>query len=135
MKRPEGSARRRPSAAHRHAGPVLVLRLGGQGLSRVRRRRRRVEVPNSRYLLYGGDITRGAVSTDGGAQSPNLWWPDDRAWIVATEVDYCWTYLGGSQALVDELVADTRVEALAVRLSDDPFALQRRHQCGPGRAG
>ncbi len=26
--------------------------------------------------------------------APNLWWPDDRAWCVATEIDLAWTYVG-----------------------------------------
>jgi hypothetical protein len=54
-------------------------------------------------------------------QSPNLWWPDDRAWVVATEVDYAWTYVGGSRALTERLLADGRVEALQATLGDKPF--------------
>lgn len=54
-------------------------------------------------------------------QSPNLWWPDDRAWFVATEIDYTWTYIGGSTQLIDELLADDRLEVLPARLTDKPF--------------
>jgi hypothetical protein len=36
-------------------------------------------------------------------QSPNVWWPDDRAWLVHTEIDYHSTYVGGSRGLVEEL--------------------------------
>ena len=40
---------------------------------------------------------------------------------MATEVDYSWTYVGGSQALIDELVAGAEIEAFPVLLSDGAF--------------
>jgi hypothetical protein len=43
--------------------------------------------------------------------SPNLWWPDDRAWCVATEIDLAWTYLGGSTALISDVLSKPRLEA------------------------
>ena len=43
---------------------------------------------------------------------PNIWWPDDRAWCVATEVDFMWTYVGGTSAMIERLLADPRLEAL-----------------------
>jgi len=55
------------------------------------------------------------------AQSPNLWWPDDHAWIVATEIDYAWSYVGGSQHLIDRVVSDDLLEAMPVLLDDSPF--------------
>lgn len=42
----------------------------------------------------------------------NIWWPDDRAWCVATEIDYSWTYVGGSRACIDAILADGTLEAL-----------------------
>jgi hypothetical protein len=39
------------------------------------------------------------------------WWPDDRAWCVATEIDLGWTYVGGSAALISDVVANPRLEA------------------------
>lgn len=54
-------------------------------------------------------------------QSPNLWWPEDRSWIVATEVDYAWTYVGGTSRLIERLLTDQRLEALPAKLSDKPF--------------
>ena len=46
-----------------------------------------------------------------GGQSPNLWWPDDRAWCVATEIDLAWTYVGGTTALIRDVLANSDVEA------------------------
>jgi hypothetical protein len=54
-------------------------------------------------------------------QSPNLWWPDDRSWVVATEIDYAWTYVGGSRALVERILGAPRLEALPATLTDRPF--------------
>jgi hypothetical protein len=50
----------------------------------------------------------------GGYRSPSLWWPDDRAWCVATDVDVSSSYLGGPQGCVDALVRDDELEVLQV---------------------
>jgi hypothetical protein len=51
-------------------------------------------------------------------ESPSLIFPADRSWFVATEVDFDSTYLGGSQELVDAVVADQRLEAWPVSATD-----------------
>jgi hypothetical protein len=84
----------------------------------------RIEVPGRSYLLAAGPIESvlepvPTVVGDGG-QSPNLWWPDDRAWIVVTEIDFAWTYVGGSRAAIDAVLADDRLEAFEALISDDP---------------
>ena len=33
-----------------------------------------------------------------GLPEPNLWWPADRAWRVASDIDLPSTYLGGTRA-------------------------------------
>jgi hypothetical protein len=45
---------------------------------------------------------------------PSLWWPEDRAWCVATDIDLMSTYVGGSSAALDALLGDEQIEALAV---------------------
>lgn len=42
----------------------------------------------------------------------NLWWPADRAWFVSTEVDFAWTYVGGSRSLIDALLEDPRLDSV-----------------------
>jgi hypothetical protein len=37
-------------------------------------------------------------------QSANLWWPADRAWFVATDIDLVTTYVGGSAACIQDLL-------------------------------
>lgn len=47
-------------------------------------------------------------------QSPSLLWPDDRAWIMVTEIDFDSTIVAGSPELVAGLVADPAIEALEI---------------------
>jgi hypothetical protein len=82
----------------------------------------RVQLPNRDYFLYAGPAE--AVATLAGldgtwGQCPNLWWPADRAWCVASEIDLPWTYVGGARGLIDAILADDRIEALPAA-PDDP---------------
>lgn len=52
-------------------------------------------------------------------QSPSLWWPDDRAWCVATDVEMQTTYLGAPAACVNRLLADDRLENTRVSPDQD----------------
>lgn len=45
-------------------------------------------------------------------QSPSAWWPADHAWATSNDTDLDSTLVGGSRALVDDLLADDRLEAL-----------------------
>ena len=82
----------------------------------------RVMLPHRNYLLARGPIEHAleSVLVPPSDQSANLWWPDDRAWIVATEIDFAWTYVGGTAELINDLLFDTRLEAMPARLSDNP---------------
>jgi hypothetical protein len=46
------------------------------------------------------------------AHSPSLLWPEDHAWVLVSEIDWDSTIVAGPLALVDELCADTAIEAL-----------------------
>ena len=83
----------------------------------------RVELPQRSYFLARGSIDHVLPSTLDAPwdQSPNLWWPDDRAWIVTTEIDFAWTYVGGSSELIEGLLDDDRLEVLPAMLTDKPF--------------
>jgi hypothetical protein len=73
----------------------------------------RIQVPYRAYFLFQGSLETVMTFVWGGHvwQSPNIWWPDDRAWCVATEIDLDSTYIGGSQACIDQIVADPEFEA------------------------
>jgi hypothetical protein len=54
------------------------------------------------YLLFTGSVVEG----EGWQAGPNLWWPNDRAWMVANEIDLDWySLIGGTHALCVELTA------------------------------
>ena len=82
----------------------------------------RVHLPERDYLLYTGPVEAvGAVAPVAGSyQTANLWWPSDRAWCVASEIDLAWTYVGGPAGLIERLLADGRLEVLPAG-PDDPL--------------
>jgi len=53
-------------------------------------------------------------------QPPDLWWPEDRAWFVATDTDLSWLYVGGTTDLTNELPERTTPVG-----STDPIGSQR----------
>jgi hypothetical protein len=80
----------------------------------------RVRLPWRDYVLFVGPLAAlpSLVDSQDG-QTPNLWWPDDRAWCVGTEIDLPWTYIGGSAALIKDLLADPRIETQPADPDDD----------------
>lgn len=79
----------------------------------------RLRLPQREYLVLRGplaDVTDLHDALDD--QSPNLWWPMDRSWCVATEIDFAWTYVAGSQRLIAELLTHSALEALPAKISD-----------------
>ncbi len=46
--------------------------------------------------------------------SPTAWWPEDRRWFVHTDYDLTFTLVGGSEQLIDALVASKVVECIKV---------------------
>jgi hypothetical protein len=80
----------------------------------------KLDLPHRRYHVFAGPIN-GALTSFGVVpvhdQSANLWWPADRAWCVATEVDLAWTYVGGSQACIASLLADAQLETREITAS------------------
>lgn len=93
------------------------------------RRGPRVKLPGRDYLLYAGPVEAITAYGPGRAQTANLAWPVDRAWFVASEVDLAWTYLAGSEALVEAVLADYRIEALPAG-PDDPLTTIDAHVAG-----
>jgi hypothetical protein len=65
------------------------------------------------YVLYAGPLS---AVTSFHWDSPNIWWPEDRKWCVATDIDLDSTYVGGSEACIEALVNDARFEVLPTTL-------------------
>jgi hypothetical protein len=76
--------------------------------------RSRVKLPARDYLLFTGSVTE----AQGWDEGPNLWWPDDQSWCVASEIDFPYTYVGGSPELVDAIIENAAIEALPAKLTD-----------------
>jgi hypothetical protein len=55
-------------------------------------------------------------------EPPSLLWPADRAWFVASDTDLDSTYLGGSAALIEALLAHSELEVWPVA-PEDPIAI------------
>ena len=69
------------------------------------------------FLVYFGALDRIMSFFDGRwSQSPNMWWPEDRAWSVATEIDSRDTYVGGSEACIAQILSQPGLEALPIDL-------------------
>jgi hypothetical protein len=75
-----------------------------------------VRLPGREYHLFSGPL-EAVTSFDYGNyfHSPNLWWPQDRRWCVATEIDLKSTYIGGSEECIVALI-DSDFEVMRTRL-------------------
>lgn len=75
----------------------------------------RVEIPSRAYFLFSARLRDIPTFEVGGwHQAPNIWWPDDRAWCVVTEIDGFSTYVGGTAPCIAALLASEAVEAIEV---------------------
>jgi hypothetical protein len=84
----------------------------------------RIHFPQRDYLLFEGPLEAAnnlGWNMPGGGfvpQSPNLFWPEDRAWCVASEIDLFCTLVAGSNALAETLLEDPRLEVWRVFPND-----------------
>ncbi len=51
--------------------------------------------------------------------SANMWWPDDRAWLVMSHIDLPSTYIGGSEDATEAILGESRLEAFQAFIDDD----------------
>jgi hypothetical protein len=102
--------------------PPAVARLGSEGevppiLTPAETAAPRLQLPGRDYLVMAGaldaveDLARYNGADVWWSQSPNLIWPADRAWCVATDVDLDSTLVGGSAEAVKALLASAELEA------------------------
>ena len=80
----------------------------------------RVKAPGRDYLLFRGPLAAvmSFLHWDCGfwGDSPNIWWPADRAWCVATDIDLFDTYVGGSTECINAVLGSPDLEALPTTL-------------------
>jgi hypothetical protein len=78
-----------------------------------------LDLPQRDYVVLGGDLEAGLLVEDFlSPSSPNLIWPDDRVWFLASEIDFDSTLVGGSEELAQRIIEDERFEAFPVRPTD-----------------
>lgn len=87
----------------------------------------RLHLPSRDYLLFSGPLDAAAALSqyDDGRfswQSPNLIWPADHAWFVASEIDFDSTLIGGTTDLVAEVLTTAGLEAWPVEPTDSVAA-------------
>ncbi|MGD0982498.1 MAG: hypothetical protein ABSA65_01620 [Acidimicrobiales bacterium] len=83
----------------------------------------RFEHPGRSYLLgrgpigVAGELDRQPLAPDSWQTlglTPQLWWPEDRAWVVATEIDFDSTIVATTNAGAEALLTCEELEALQV---------------------
>ncbi len=80
----------------------------------------RLTIGSRDHLLFAGPLAIagawGAAAYGVGVprelNSPNLFWPDDHAWFVTTDIEGSWTGVGGSEALIVDLLAEPGLEVV-----------------------
>ncbi|WP_431277618.1 hypothetical protein [Leifsonia poae] len=93
-----------------------------------------LELPGREYVLASitvGELTdptwprRAGMGWSDGFEGPmpQLIWPADHAWFVASEIDFDSTIVGGSRALIDAVLAIDALETFEVSADDDLSSL------------
>lgn len=78
----------------------------------------RVQAPDRAYHLLAGPVAAAPVlPTPVEWRCASLWWPADRSWLVATDIDGYLTFVGGSHAAVEAVLADPALDTVRVQPS------------------
>ena len=73
------------------------------------------DVQQRSYHLLAGPVGAARESVNVHVeQSASLWWPDDHAWCVGTEIDFDTTYIGCNDACSREVLRLPSLEAFVV---------------------
>ena len=69
-------------------------------------------LPGREYWLVRGPIVLATenMAPEPSEQSASVWWPRDRTWCVATDIDLVTTYVGGSAECIADLLAADGLE-------------------------
>ncbi|MGV9748236.1 hypothetical protein ACWDTG_25505 [Rhodococcus zopfii] len=85
-------------------------------------------IPNRDYWLFRGTLADYAdwnVSDParwpyGDSPAPAFIWPADHAWCVTNDVDDHYATIGATEKAIDQIVNDTRIDAVVDNLEHDP---------------
>ncbi|WP_156822662.1 hypothetical protein [Demetria terragena] len=83
------------------------------------------DIPFREYFAFHGalaDLAPRPWSEDDRldqAQSPTIFWPESRTWLVASEIDLFVTVVGGPRSLIDGVLAHPSLLARRVEATDE----------------
>jgi hypothetical protein len=84
----------------------------------------RLVLPGREYMLLSGPLSAvGKIGDPGGLRgfeprSPNLFWPADHSWCVASEIDFDSTLVGGTTELIRAILDEPGLDAWSVGPED-----------------
>lgn len=91
----------------------------------------RVELPGRGYFLLSGPLSsiideemvagsseEGHSGVEFVSQPPSIFWPEDKSWCVASEIDLDSTYVAGSTELIAELLDEPALETWPAKRED-----------------
>jgi len=80
----------------------------------------RFDLPDRAYYLLAGAVGAATQLSEPGPmakwRNPDLFWPDDRRWFVATDVDFWSLYVGGDHEFISELARSVSTKSEIVTL-------------------
>jgi hypothetical protein len=108
------------AGAKRHDGVVPTTALIPPAFTEQERDQARLTLPDREYILLAGPLSAATQIGDPHGprgfefHSPNLVWPADRAWFVASEIDFDSTLVGGTSDLARAILDDPTLDAWPV---------------------
>lgn len=94
----------------------------------------KVRLPGRNYILFEGPLEAalriGPAAGPSGesGQTPDLIWPSGCSWLIAADIDLDFAYIGATNALIQDVLADDRLVASSVSamdpLAEDPDRLK-----------
>jgi hypothetical protein len=89
-------------------------------LNRLAANAPRIALEHRNCLLFRGPVSAAsAFRSEPWFQSPTLWWPEDRAWCVASELDIYSTYVAATPAAVRALIDHQALEVVECTAEQD----------------
>ena len=99
---------------------------GKSAASRLSRATVQITFRNPDHILFSGPLEavmdfQGWMGDRWFGQAPDVWWPEDRAWCVASDIDADVTCLAGSRGCIEAVLVTPELEALPAQLTDVLF--------------
>ena len=93
---------------------------------RIRRATVQLTFRGPDHILFSGPLEavmdfQGWIGDRWFGQAPEIWWPEDRAWCVSSDIDAMFTCLAGSHGCIKAVLDTPELEALPTQLTDVVF--------------